>query len=687
MKTTSFLFGVAALAALLCSSVCAEKIAVDPYKNGGSTTSREKPGPDLRLAQKITYTSVGNRLHTVLEELSKQSDVNIQAGENADDWRVRDLPVAIYVKDVPLGYLLRSIAYSLHLSYASFSIKNEKRYRIWRDSKRHKQIDEYLAEIEAFGKDLASDQWDAWVKLGNAADLDKKTDNIKIKAMAKVFVGFTAEQKKTVMDGGALRLTPKTVPAGSVSAFRALYQAMWDDRLARDERMAADYPRRFINTDLTDNMMNSVELIVGLYNGDYGMCFTTDSPWLPVSYRDLETFNLLFDMPPYPEMALELLGESPDERTKPVPPAAALATGFRKLDVAGDCSGLGLDAKITFKRPKNGDQPTIEELLTQLSKACGYSFIIEDFMTHQAASIFDSVEFDTEMTIDSVLNNMSFVCDIDWFIDPTRKLLIGSRCKWWEDHSNLVPEKTVLGLTAKLDSTGVELDDLAPVMFFSEGQRAEWIIRDKNLSILWYRIPERQLPFWQLYTKLSNDEKALAKSNEGLPLSKSDRKRVIAAFEEHARIAGEDNWMQKLFVLQNQRSFKEQEVIVGNWLHSRYPQTVNLAMGQIPDIDLYEVYNAMLNAFPEMKAALATPTDVSTILKLKLRVNKSDVSTSSVLIPGKPKPHAYSMSIQGDDINLDIQPIDDLQFPVYSEKRFNELIAEQKKKSEKKEPK
>ena len=66
---------------------------------------------------------VGVRLKTVIEDLSSTTGVKISCGKTKDDWRVRDIPVVVCVKDMPLGKVLRAIADATHNSSICFTAK------------------------------------------------------------------------------------------------------------------------------------------------------------------------------------------------------------------------------------------------------------------------------------------------------------------------------------------------------------------------------------------------------------------------------------------------------------------------------------------------------------------------------------------------------------------------------------
>ena len=72
---------------------------------------------DSRLSQPVTITFTNGRLYAVIDEIAKTTGVDIRCGKDNKDWPVRDIPVIVCVKDMPLGKLLRLIADSTHLVF------------------------------------------------------------------------------------------------------------------------------------------------------------------------------------------------------------------------------------------------------------------------------------------------------------------------------------------------------------------------------------------------------------------------------------------------------------------------------------------------------------------------------------------------------------------------------------------
>lgn len=109
------------------------KITVDPNTPG--SIGAEASNTDKRLAQKITYDSGYQRLWQVIDDIQLKGSVPLKSGRNKQDWRVRDLPIVVCANDVPLGKLLRSIADTTHLEFATSRVGDRAlddiSYRIW----------------------------------------------------------------------------------------------------------------------------------------------------------------------------------------------------------------------------------------------------------------------------------------------------------------------------------------------------------------------------------------------------------------------------------------------------------------------------------------------------------------------------------------------------------------------------
>ena len=188
----------------ICTPSFAARITVDPNSPVAHLSSEQIPQTvvDTRLNQKITYTATGKRLQAVLEEISDISGVGVNCGINRSDWRVRDLPLVVIVKDISLGKLLRTIADSTHLLLSSYKAKDKLIYRIWRDKSRKKQLDDYFQNQRNTKLAQINWEWDAWVKLGQMPEPDIRN------RLSKQTAGKPAEMEKIISTAKLMTLLP-----------------------------------------------------------------------------------------------------------------------------------------------------------------------------------------------------------------------------------------------------------------------------------------------------------------------------------------------------------------------------------------------------------------------------------------------------------------------------------------------
>ncbi|MCX6345011.1 MAG: hypothetical protein NT018_08040, partial [Armatimonadetes bacterium] len=663
MKTTSFALGVAALAAVLCSSVCAEKITVDPNKNGGSTTNLEvkESVPDARIAKKITYTSTDKRLHTVLEELSKETGVDIQSGKNADDWPVRDIPLVVCVKDISLGKLMRAIADATHLALSASTVKDVKHYRIWRNPTRQDQLSEYFKNLEEAKNARLSAQWDAWGKLkGN----DVSINSTIARSTADVMAALPAGSKEAVMAGKMLTFDIKSASPRLAQALKVYYQNLGEYAKARYESLIsethAEGERSWLRKpprDMTEAEIEKLKFAVGsqrsyfesmdvhmsMGRGDY------DSPsglyvGLAPGYKIED--NGLDSSPISGSYALGTMGEK-DPLSALDPPVTDFSRSMRKLDA--EYSDLAdLDKTFKIPKPKDGAERAFADLIVDIAKASGFSIVCEDFLSHRQYNMSQNFPFyDMETTLKALLlppadsfgrvGYLLPLLNVEWLLDPAGKMLVGWHLQWWVQHRSLAPEKVIAGLIKKMNGDGLEIDDVAATLLLPKDQYSEWIVGHKNLS---YRVQSglsgNNPTFWKMYAELSAENKALAKSKDGLPLAKLKRADVLEVFGECARKMESMGEMGKLMAVGNwMRARPDMEARMEAWAMQKYPQmnpeNSDASADSTPEMppDIAEMLKSLIETFPEVKVALEPPpTDPAKVLKLKMRLAKVDFGGS-----------------------------------------------------------
>lgn len=120
-------------------------ISVGAFAQG---TAAEKP--DARLDQKVTLEVSHVKLEDVCRQLTEMTGVTIKAGTGERDWKVRERKVTIYAKDVPLDRLVTEISKLLGFYVSKSGKEGEWTYTFWQDLKARQFEAEMLsAEKEA----------------------------------------------------------------------------------------------------------------------------------------------------------------------------------------------------------------------------------------------------------------------------------------------------------------------------------------------------------------------------------------------------------------------------------------------------------------------------------------------------------------------------------------------------------
>ena len=184
------------------------KVAVDPNVPGAQAAKPE-PEKDPRLAQKITYDSGHKRLHYVTDDLSRMTSVDILCGQSKKDWKVRDIPVVVCVKDLPLGKLLKAIADATHTRFASEKIGDnpEKSYRIYRRSADQDSVDTFVREKHDHSLEDAAWQWDALAAYGKSNENPPADPSLRDAwLMARMIAGLGPGSKDKLLKGDTFTL-------------------------------------------------------------------------------------------------------------------------------------------------------------------------------------------------------------------------------------------------------------------------------------------------------------------------------------------------------------------------------------------------------------------------------------------------------------------------------------------------
>jgi len=488
--------------------------------------------PDSRLAEKVTIDCVNGRLYNALDRISAETKVTVNVGKSASDWQVRDYPVLVCARDLPLGTLLKSIADATHLLLSKGEAGDQTEYRIWRDLKRQKELDAYReAKKAAVAAALAWD-WDALCKIKDMREVDHpawKNHDAGEKALLRLVAELGTDIRDLVLGGQDISFVYADMPPALRAHFKDALegfqrQVEWD---ANERGQPAPPP---LSKDLDD----------------YPVLIRTGHSAEHLSFLTVEMSGFT----PYPPMEgphyeywLRTYPWRPPARPE-VPTTALvsdrLSARYVALDLTKTDGPPFLDTKMKYSPKEDEGKPTYSDVLCAVSKATGYSIVAEGCAARYCPWLREVGSqvpklLGKEITVRQALALAIGDEHQEWFVDEENKLILGRDRKWAERVEALVPEKTLVDMSAKLKGTGVDIDDLEPVIGLTDEQRNEWIFQCPEfpeLNVLpEYALAEDSL--LRLYFLLTPSERALAKSGKRVSLGGCDPRSVSEALSRH----------------------------------------------------------------------------------------------------------------------------------------------------------
>ena len=522
------------------------KTTNDPNVSG-APVPRAQDETDSRLLRKTTYDSGYKRLHTVIEDLSRTSGMDIKSGKNKMDWRVRDIPVVVCVEDMPLGKLLRAIADATHTWFTSEKIAgdSEKSYRIQRRNKEETEIDTLLQARHEALMAAANWQWDAMVAYGKSEenpDLAGDPETKNLRPIARLIAALGPDAKNRLLNGDTLDFRGRDPACQEI--VNGLYKGAWEEMKEGMEEDGKTAPP--LTSEDAEAATFSIKLMDSGVSGETYIQLN----FSPITYGRVETgwcgslgiAHALRDkglnLPPYPRDT-----QSPSPKNDMENQAMTLLRNNKERDWDHPL----LRAKIDIEKPKDIKEPTFADAIQTVAAASGCNIVVEDFASHLDQPVYDDV-FRKNTTVADSLSNMNFggYADYIWFFNESDKLLVGwagyvSGRGWRDHHRNLVAEEYISGLKRKLDGSGVEFDDAVHLSNLPQESFDEWIFYSRGFKCLDQARACRETALWQLYDSLETADKALAKSDGGLPLAKFDTAWIAGFF--HAQKLAESAYI------------------------------------------------------------------------------------------------------------------------------------------------
>ncbi|MCE5324456.1 hypothetical protein LLG46_14240 [bacterium] len=509
--------------AILCLvvlvSMYAQAEAVGVVKVDPNTVAKSGPKEDLRLSQKITYDSGYKRLNYVTDDLSRMTGVNILCGQNKNDWKVRDIPVVVCVKDLPLGKLLRAIADATHTRFTSEKIGDnpEKSYRIYRRSTDQEQLDVYVQKQHDYSLEDAAWQWDALTAYGKSNDNPPDDSSLRDTwLIARMIAGLGSDSKDKLLDGDTLTFRG-TDPANS--AYLEEYYRHICEQAYNPSHTSCPQFENVENAPLGIKLVdNGVEAGIEMLFSP-GPIKTDDGTYIGFSIGgNLHDAGALQDkvtgLPPRPKAA-----PTPSLDDEIANPEMTPLSGRMPDDTTNDSF---LMTKITLEESLSATDLTFAKAIQAIAQTGQCNIVTEDFTSQKAQKyqwLNSNLRDHTKKSVSDILNMFG---GSTWFVNEDDSLIIGwqnRRQNWREHHANLLPEEYLNGLMTKLNGEGLTLEDVIHMSNIPEPSAKEWVVYTDDFKDLYQWKLD---PAWRLYDALTLEDKQLAKSNDGLPLGKFD---------------------------------------------------------------------------------------------------------------------------------------------------------------------
>ena len=496
MKTIK-LFALISFLGVWAVPVFAQKTVVDPNKSG-QAKAIDKNQPDTRLAQKVTYQAARKTVSAILAELTKQTGVTLKAGINGQDWQVRDRKMNVFVKDVSVGDLMKSIARVMKFEWASGGKGDARTYRIFMDRRTLLDAESLrLSDQERRDKEMA-DKRAKVLKDFDSADQLSPADLAKLKkespfeylvvksGIASGLAAFIkdspaalealASGKQLTLSAGSLSAAGQSGLVGALNGFIGLAQSMGDTHTVIPSDMAANMGKTSIQLNQHMDMIQSSPMS-GLLLGEMSVKYGDKSFDLPLLDPESKLANLIGkaiiqsqdEGRPMDEVMSGMHGEM-----------AAAVMAEMKSNEAGEASSEhpddpALDEKIKMK-PEGS---RLDQLQKALQEASTFSVVSDNF-----GQMFDgmqSADIKAEMPVKDVLKGIADGMRYNW--EKHGKALEFRDKEWYRKRAAQIPEAWIDAWRATLKKTGtLDIADLAQMAALTAEQMMVNLTDDEDLS-------------------------------------------------------------------------------------------------------------------------------------------------------------------------------------------------------------
>jgi hypothetical protein len=645
--------------ALAASSAGADKVVTDPNlkpaKQGTSSSA------DARMTKKITYYSGFTRLHYVTEEIARQTGATIRCGKDVNDWPVRDLPLTVCANDIPADKLLQAVTDATHTLLTVSRVAGVNYYKVWKNSRREKLLQRGLDTQRKYNDDLTRWVWDGLVKLKDIPDSAFKTDLTRdgmqdwmagIRELGGIIEHLDKSCLERGLAGETFCLRYKDLPPAARNALKVNIRKSWKRNKEHMRQFAQDNPNRgWFKEELTDEDLQRASVAFMQFGGQIKNLYVSTAFILNPSEEDrLTTGGSGGELQHY----AHLFQNCTDPRIPPGPkyPDHLATSRFDKdigspnlklLDADSDWDIPLLKTVVSPEKPKDKEDLVYADALTALAKASGCTIVCEDFLSFRRWQKVSTI-IDCKTSIGEMLKAQT---SNRWLVDEEARLIVGWD-KWWcEGHWRMMPESILLNLQTKLDTTGADIDDAAPFANYGKEQLMLWLLESRGYEggrQVWsFGCMDSESKLWQIYDSLSPADKALAKSDAGLPLGK-----------------------------------------LGTYALSSVFKTINDRRLNQPD------FLAMEPSARQRKHGLPTDPDKIALLTMRVVRHRPELIWEAegtnpygrrVPTPTNFTKHSYNIKIEGENTDATYGGPIDQYFPAYSPKREAEIEKQRKEES------
>jgi hypothetical protein len=514
-----------------------------------SAFAADKTAPDPRLSQPVTIECTGMRLHSVLDKISEKTGVAIRCGKNKDDWQVRDIPVVVSVKDLPLGKLLRALADCTHMLLSAETIANEsdpkaRSYRIWQDVTHRKELESVEKGKEAADLAFCAFSWDtaAWLNGRLDKGLSVKPEQTyfwndlhdpQYAEMCKLLAELGPETRDRIISGETVLLSPETAKEplrGTLLSYLRSASSTYLTNIRSNHEDDPNYvPPDWHEPTQEDLQASRLRIVVRT-----PMSFDSKEiqmlPCGPVLY-------LCFGPDRLTSWAKQVDDQKPPERPKSFtsPPIKDPTLDLRPWDDTPAWPNPPfLATMVELKAPKVENGQAYCYVISEVAKQAKLSLVREDFPIQVGVSCMVQQYYTKKACAYHILAGLT---QFTWHYDERDSLVLGESGHWTDRHRNLVPEGLNERLQAAMDGGGLSFADYTGIMQFSRAQFQEWLPSVRYI----FPLRDAEATLWSLYESLSPPQKAQALSDAGLPLASLDPKWVAGKLEELNKRNGQSN--------------------------------------------------------------------------------------------------------------------------------------------------